>query len=80
MPARARAPCSTWPRNVIHQALPHDSAALHVSGEARYVDDLPEPPGTLYAAFGMSTEAHAKILALDLAPVRAAQGLSLIHI
>jgi len=60
---------------VIHQALPHDSAALHVSGEARYVDDLPEPPGTLYAAFGMSTEAHARILALDLAPVRAAQGV-----
>jgi len=60
---------------VIHQTLPHDSAALHVSGEARYVDDLPEPPGTLYAAFGMSTEAHARILALDLAPVRAAQGV-----
>ena len=45
----------------VHEALPHDSAALHVSGEARYVDDLPEPPGTLYAAFGMSTETHAKI-------------------
>ena len=75
MPAPARARCSTWPRDVIHQALPHDSAALHVSGEARYVDDLAEPPGTLYAAFGMSTEAHAKILALDLAPVRAAQGV-----
>jgi len=75
MPARAHAPCSTWLRNVIHQALPHDSAALHVSGEARYVDDLPEPPGTLYAAFGMSTEAHARILALDLAPVRAAEGV-----
>ncbi|HEY7240727.1 MAG TPA: molybdopterin cofactor-binding domain-containing protein, partial [Burkholderiales bacterium] len=60
---------------MIHQALPHDSAALHVSGEARYVDDLPEPPGTLYAAFGMSSEAHARILALDLAPVRAAEGV-----
>ena len=75
MPARARARCSIWPRDVIHQALAHDSAALHVSGEARYVDDLPEPPGTLYAAFGMSTETHARILALDLAPVRAAEGV-----
>ncbi|HJY77736.1 MAG TPA: xanthine dehydrogenase molybdopterin binding subunit [Burkholderiales bacterium] len=75
MPAQPHAPCSTWLRDVIHQALPHDSAALHVSGEARYVDDLPEPPGTLYAAFGMSTEAHARILALDLAPVRAAEGV-----
>ena len=60
---------------MIHQALPHDSAALHVSGEARYVDDLPESPGTLYAAFGMSTEAHARILALDLTRVRAAEGV-----
>ena len=24
--------------------LPHDSATLHVTGEALYVDDLPEPP------------------------------------
>ena len=30
---------------VIREPLPHDSASLHVSGEARYVDDLPEPPG-----------------------------------
>ena len=25
---------------MIREPLPHDSAALHVSGEARYVDDL----------------------------------------
>ena len=60
---------------MIHAALPHDSAALHVSGEARYVDDLPEPPGTLYGAFGLSTEAHAKILSMDLEPVRKAPGV-----
>ena len=60
---------------MIHQPLAHDSAALHVSGEARYVDDLPEPAGTLYAAFGVSAETHAKILAMDLAPVRAAEGV-----
>jgi xanthine dehydrogenase large subunit len=60
---------------VIHEALPHDSAALHVSGEARYVDDLPEPPGTLYAAFGVSSETHANILGMDLRPVREAEGV-----
>jgi xanthine dehydrogenase large subunit len=60
---------------MIHQALPHDSAALHVSGEARYVDDLPEPPGTLHAAFGVSSEAHARILAVDLGPVHEAEGV-----
>ncbi len=60
---------------MIHEALPHDSAALHAAGEARYVDDLPEPPGTLYAAFGVSTEAFAKVKAIDLEPVRRAPGV-----
>ena len=30
----------------------HDSAALHVAGEAHYTDDLPEPRGPLSAALG----------------------------
>ena len=60
---------------MIGEALPHDSAALHVSGEARYVDDLPEPPGTLYAALGISDETHARILSIDLDPVRRAPGV-----
>ena len=59
----------------VYEALPHDSAPLHVAGEARYVDDLPEPPGTLFAALGMSAEAHAKVLSLDLEPVRRAAGV-----
>jgi xanthine dehydrogenase large subunit len=60
---------------VIHEALAHDSAALHVSGEARYVDDLPEPPGTLYAALGVSSETFARLRSLDLDPVRRAPGV-----
>ena len=60
---------------MIREALPHDSAALHVAGEARYIDDLPEPPGTLHAALGVSTEAFAKVKAIDLSPVRRAPGV-----
>ena len=60
---------------MIREPLPHDSAELHVAGEARYVDDLPEPPGTLFAALGTSAHAHARILSLDLDPVRAAPGV-----
>jgi xanthine dehydrogenase large subunit len=60
---------------MIREALPHDSAALHVSGEARYVDDLPEPPGTLHAALGVSRETYGKILSMDLEPVRRAPGV-----
>jgi xanthine dehydrogenase large subunit len=63
------------PSGGVHEALAHDSAELHVSGEARYVDDLPEPPGTLHAALGMSTHTHAEVRSLDLDPVRRAPGV-----
>ena len=53
----------------------HDSAHLHVTGTARYVDDLPEPADLLHLAFGQSAHAHARIVAIDLAPVRAAPGV-----
>src|SRR5919106_941829 len=59
----------------VRAAVPHDSAAKHVSGEALYVDDLPEPAGMLYAAVGLSTHAHAEIVRLDLDEVRAAPGV-----
>lgn len=56
-------------------ARPHDSAHLHVSGAARYCDDLAEPADMLHLAFGQSAEAHARIVAMDLAAVRAAPGV-----
>ncbi|TAL89742.1 MAG: xanthine dehydrogenase molybdopterin binding subunit [Candidimonas sp.] len=54
---------------------PHESAGLHVSGEATYTDDIPELHGTLHCALGLSQKAHARILALDLDPVRHAPGV-----
>ncbi len=57
-------------------ALPHDSAHLHVSGEAAYTDDIPEARGTLHAAIGLSERAHARIRSMDLAKVRAAPGVA----
>jgi xanthine dehydrogenase large subunit len=57
------------------KALAHDSAELHVAGEAHYIDDLPEPPGTLYAALGLSTETFARLKSSDLELVRRAPGV-----
>jgi xanthine dehydrogenase large subunit len=54
---------------------PHDSAHLHVSGQARYADDEPEPANMLHLAFGSSAHAHAGITAMDLSAVRAAPGV-----
>jgi xanthine dehydrogenase large subunit len=56
-------------------AVPHESAHLHVSGAAVYVDDIPEVDGTLHAALGLSARAHAIVKSIDLEPVRAMPGV-----
>ena len=56
-------------------SVKHESAHLHVTGRARYTDDIPEIQGTLHAAFGLSTRAHARILSMDLTAVRASPGV-----
>ncbi|APX15668.1 xanthine dehydrogenase molybdopterin binding subunit [Phaeobacter inhibens] len=59
----------------VAKPLPHDAARLHVTGQARYVDDIPTPRDTLYLAFGLSTVAHADITALELDAVRQSDGV-----
>jgi xanthine dehydrogenase large subunit len=53
----------------------HDSAVLHVTGRARYCDDLPLPADALHAAFGISAVAHGRLRALDLEAVRRSPGV-----
>ncbi|MCX8952414.1 xanthine dehydrogenase molybdopterin binding subunit [Ruegeria sp. NA] len=59
----------------VTKPLPHDAAPLHVSGSARYVDDIPTPKGTLHLAFGLSPIAKGTITAMDLSAVKAAPGV-----
>src|SRR6185369_16548668 len=59
----------------VGRAVPHDSAELHVSGEALYCDDIPAPANTLHAAFGISTIAHGRVRRLDLSRVLSAPGV-----
>ncbi len=56
----------------IARPLPHDTAQLHVTGAARYVDDIPTPANALHLAFGLSSIACGTIADLDLSDVRAA--------
>jgi xanthine dehydrogenase large subunit len=53
----------------------HDSAHKHVSGEALYIDDLPEPAGTLHGCLGLGGVAHGRIKSMDLSAVRGAPGV-----
>ncbi|MBC3869422.1 xanthine dehydrogenase molybdopterin binding subunit [Undibacterium oligocarboniphilum] len=54
---------------------PHESAVLHVCGNANYTDDLPELQGTLHAALGLSAQAHAVIGNMNLERVRQVPGV-----
>ena len=62
----------------VSEPLEHDSSSKHVTGEAVYVDDIPEPPNTLHVQIGMSTRAHAKIKSLNLEGVESASGVKTI--
>jgi len=53
----------------------HESAHLHVSGEARYTDDIPEAQGTLHAALGLSPLAHGRLLGIDVELIRRQPGV-----
>ncbi|MCV6597873.1 MAG: xanthine dehydrogenase molybdopterin binding subunit [Mangrovicoccus sp.] len=59
----------------VHKSLPHDAARLHVTGKARYIDDIPVPGNCLHLAFGLSDQACGTLNALDLDAVRAAPGV-----
>ena len=59
----------------LHTATRHDSGPKHVSGTAEYIDDMIEPEGTVHAYLALSTRAHAEIVGLDFAAVKAAPGV-----
>jgi xanthine dehydrogenase large subunit len=53
----------------------HESARAQVSGAVHYIDDLPEVRGTLHAAPIMSTQAHGKLLGVDVSAALAMPGV-----
>jgi len=53
----------------------HESAHLHVAGEADYIDDLPELAGTLHCALGLSPVAAGRITGMTLETIRALPGV-----
>ena len=53
----------------------HESAHLHVAGEATYTDDIPELAGTLHAALGLSPVPHGRVRGVDTARLQAMPGV-----
>src|SRR5262249_36136231 len=62
-------------RGAVHAAVGHDSGVVHVTGAARYLDDVPTVPGTLEAALVLAPHAHARIRRVDLSAALAAPGV-----
>lgn len=60
---------------IVGKPLPHESAKREIDGSARYIDDIPEPSGTLHAAPGLAPIAKGRLNGLDLTAVRAAPGV-----
>lgn len=54
---------------------PRIDSLSKVTGSARYIDDLPAPPGTLYAACIRSPYSHARILSIDASDALALPGV-----
>ncbi len=59
----------------IRTRLEHESGQKHVTGSAAYLDDMPEPRGTLHLYPCLSLHAHARISELDLSNVKTAPGV-----
>ena len=59
----------------VRRPLPHDSAFRHVQGNAPYIDDMPEPEGTLHLALGGSPVARGNLKSLDVSAVKAFPGV-----
>ena len=59
----------------VGEARHHDSALKHVTGQARYVDDIAVPNGTLHLAVGGCDTTAGDIIAINLDAVRNAPGV-----
>jgi hypothetical protein len=62
----------------VQKPLPHDAAPLHVTGAARYVDDIPVPQGCLHLAFGLSKVAKGRLGTSTSRRFAASEGVHLV--
>ena len=50
----------------VRRPLAHESAALHVTGKAVYVDDIALPEGSVHITLGLSPVAHGRLKLIDV--------------
>ncbi|MBO21823.1 MAG: xanthine dehydrogenase molybdopterin binding subunit [Rhodospirillaceae bacterium] len=62
-------------RGAVQSSVRHDSARGHVTGSARYIDDMPLLPGTQEIVLVTSPHAHARIVSVDTSVALAMDGV-----
>ncbi|MGB0664737.1 MAG: xanthine dehydrogenase molybdopterin binding subunit [Pontibacterium sp.] len=66
---------SNQAQRIVGKSKTHESAELHVSGVATYVDDFAEPSGCLHLAVVAANAAKGELLSLDLDAVSQSEGV-----
>jgi xanthine dehydrogenase large subunit len=62
-------------QGIMGKPTPHESAKLHLTGKAQYIDDITAPEGCLHAYVGMAKVACGLLKSQDLSAVLAAHGV-----
>jgi xanthine dehydrogenase large subunit len=65
----------TAPQGAAGKSHKHESAERHVSGQARYIDDMPEAANIHHVAVGVSSVTTGIITSIDLSRVKASEGV-----
>lgn len=65
-------------QQAIRSSVPDEASIHHVSGQATFVDDLPDMAGTLHIAVGLAPIARGQITRLDLEHVAARSDVVLV--
>ncbi|MEM0900525.1 MAG: xanthine dehydrogenase molybdopterin binding subunit, partial [Pseudomonadota bacterium] len=67
-------------RTIVGKGVAHDSAAKHVSGEAIYIDDMPDLPATLHTALITSPVAQGLLRDIQAEEARIMPGVAGIYL
>jgi xanthine dehydrogenase large subunit len=65
----------TTPQGAAGKSHKHESAERQVSGQARYIDDMPEAANIHHVAVGVSPVTSGIIESIDLSQVKASEGV-----
>jgi len=63
----------------VGSAVPRREDDRLLRGQATFIDDIPEPFGTVHLAFLRSPYAHARILSIDVEAAREAEGVIAVY-